>query len=65
MCIICSPFYYLLLIDCFCISAGPPTCTGAYGYGIMEVTGAGLLEYTFVDTVGAVHDTWRIVKTGM
>ena len=44
---------------------GPPTCTGAYGYGIMAVTGAGLLEYTFVDTVGAVHDTWRIVKTGM
>lgn len=42
-----------------------PTCTGAYGYGIMEVTGAGLLEYTFVDTVGAVHDTWRIVKTGL
>ncbi len=36
---------------------------GAYGYGIMEVTGAGLLEYRFVDLSGDVKDAWRIVKT--
>lgn len=35
---------------------------GIYGYGIMEVTGANLLEYRFVDLNGGVQDQWRIVK---
>ncbi len=33
-----------------------------YGYGIMHVTGANLLEYQFVDTQRQVWDAWRIVR---
>ena len=33
-----------------------------YGYGIMEITGANLLEYYFVDTQRQIWDQWRIVR---
>ncbi len=36
--------------------------SGVYGYGIMRVTGASLLEYEFVDTQRQVYDAWRIVR---
>jgi hypothetical protein len=33
-----------------------------WGYGIMNVRGANLLEYEFVDTNRVVQDAWRIVR---